>query len=209
MLCFRLKKAGVQIRPYFRLGSLPEVETSLAAYAIKGLQSHWACPACGIKVLGTIDDIVTHLSLCAEPHLKEASREKGARHTGLQREPRQVGGLLEEVSEKAALGQVKAEPGQLRTKPRQAESAPMQGKWEEGAPSRAANSTVQEYQEGVAAEECNVVARSEGLSKVQEGGGTSTGARRRYTCDACEGKTFLFTGTQILQHRMWHSKAVS
>eukprot|EP00897_Mesotaenium_endlicherianum_P006647 jgi/Mesen1/600/ME001074S10752 len=172
-------KGGVQLAPYLRYGSLENREMTPGGQVgpLPHVRTHWECPSCGAQFLANLEEKDMHLEECvASFSNRGAGAFKGPAKDDFLRE---TGAARTSVAGAGAgaFNKIQREASRER-------SRPSSGSATAGAPPEQAEEQKQEAEE---------------LERVVD-----KASRRRYECPQCEGRTFLFTAPQILQHLRSH-----
>lgn len=173
---------GVQVALFLRWGSLEPFESPFVGHSVH-MRKHWQCLVCGEKLLVNLNEIEEHL----EAHEGEKKGE-----------------MFERAAERADRG--KSEREGVRGPAKQAFNA-----GEESESLKAGRERVSMQEAEYLSEEAeNRKVTGEDVEMHAEGeesekkGVVSVLQRKRYVCEQCAGKVYLFTPPQVLQHKRTH-----
>lgn len=170
---------GVQVATFLRWGSLEPFESPFVGHSVH-MRKHWQCPVCGEKLLVNLKEVEEHL----EEHegsnrneLFERAAERAGREKGISSGREGSQSLAKGARERDDLNVRHVHSGTTE------EELSKSGKLKEME------------------ERAEIGTEGEGTAKREE---SSAVQRRRYVCEDCEGKVYLFTPPQVLQPKRTH-----
>ncbi len=191
------RRAGVQLSAWLWWGSLTSFDSALATHALQPtMRKHFTCPGCGLKTIGSYDEIKSHLDSCGPAQSLAAERREqdgyGTAQPSAAGGEQQRGGAAEQQQTGVAqldeyFSKAKVKWGRRRLQ------AP------DVAAAAAARPSLEAGNKAVATG-----------GPAGDGGtaGEGTEARRHFACPVC-GLSAEMTPVQILLHRKGHQQQQS